>query len=125
MPAMPDYPTWIINAKSGFVQENQSWVLGRVMHDLQQWMPEELKNEIERKRELTGHISLVIGVFCATSETGKMVRDWVWYLGLFVLPIQLGVAAIPCALNGNWAILMITGAGTLLALITGALPQWR
>lgn len=111
--------------KVGVRAGDQSWVLGRVMRDLQQWMPEELKNEIERKRELTGHISLVISVFCATSETGKMVRDWVWYLGLFVLPIQLGVAAIPCTLNGNWAILMITGAGTLLAIITGALPQWR
>jgi len=32
---------------------------------------------------------------------------------------------IPLGLHGNWAILLVTAAGTLLALLTGALPQWR
>ena len=39
--------------------------------------------------------------------------------------LQLIIAAIPIGLYREWGILMVTGAGTLLALMAGALPQWR
>ena len=39
--------------------------------------------------------------------------------------LQHVIAAIPIVLYREWGILMVTSAGTLLALIAGALPQWR
>jgi hypothetical protein len=38
--------------------------------------------------------------------------------------IQLGIAAIPCALFGDWNVFIITTIGSLLVLVTGLLPQW-
>ena len=38
--------------------------------------------------------------------------------------MQLGIAAVPWVLYGNWGIMMVTFTGTLLALVTGAMPQW-
>lgn len=34
-------------------------------------------------------------------------------------------AAITCALSGDWSNLFITFGGTLLALVTGSLPEWK
>lgn len=39
--------------------------------------------------------------------------------------VQLGVAAIPLGLYDDWSILLVAAAGTVLALVTGSLPQWR
>ena len=38
--------------------------------------------------------------------------------------MQFGIAAVPRGLYDDWAILMVTGAGTALAWATAALPQW-
>jgi hypothetical protein len=35
------------------------------------------------------------------------------------------MAAVPFGLYYDWGVFMITGAGTILALITGSLHQWR
>lgn len=45
--------------------------------------------------------------------------------GLAVILIQLGLACIPIALAGQWDVLLITAAGTLLVQMAGCLPQWR
>jgi len=46
-------------------------------------------------------------------------------MGWVVIVVQMAIAAIPCALYQDWAILFLTGTGTVLALATGALPQWK
>jgi hypothetical protein len=52
--------------------------------------------------------------------TGDVV-DWV---GLVVSSIQLGIAAIPWGIYGEWFTFLVTASGTLLAYASGALPQW-
>ena len=42
-----------------------------------------------------------------------------------VLVVQLGLAAIPFGLFGDWSILLVAAAGIVLSFLTGALPQWR
>ncbi|KAK0236544.1 hypothetical protein EDD85DRAFT_833729 [Armillaria nabsnona] len=109
----PDYPAMVINAENGYKRDNKSWVLGRLLRDFQKPLP--------------GDIGMSITVFKAVDadSAGIPSVDMWWYSGLFAILVQLGVAAIPCALHENWSILFITAAGTMLALATGALPQWR
>ncbi|KAI9691191.1 MAG: hypothetical protein M1822_008811 [Bathelium mastoideum] len=45
--------------------------------------------------------------------------------GIVTMLVQLVVAAIPFILHQDWAILLITGVGSILAITMGMLPQWR
>ena len=110
MPA-PDYSAKVINAENGFKRDNKSWVLGRLLRD--------------HETPLDDSIGLSITVFEAQDNAGIPHRDFVWWSGVVVIVLQLGIAAIPCGLHQAWAILLLTAGGTLLTLITGALPQWR
>ncbi|RDW63711.1 hypothetical protein BP6252_11256 [Coleophoma cylindrospora] len=56
---------------------------------------------------------------------GVIQRDGTWFCGILTILIQLGIAGFAWWFSKNWAILMVTGAGTLLSLAQGALPQWR
>ena len=71
-------------------------------------------------------IPLRICLFSASRShaAGHPTKDRLWYSGTVIAIIQLGIAAIPCGLYGQWASLMITGVGTILAFTTGALPQF-
>jgi hypothetical protein len=48
----------------------------------------------------------------------------VYWIGLVVSSIQLGIAVIPWGIYGEWFTLLVTASGTLLAYASGALPQW-
>ena len=52
-------------------------------------------------------------------------RDWVWWSGYVVLVVQLGLAAVAWGVWGDWVIFAITVGGSVLALTTASLPQWR
>ena len=110
MPA-PDYAAKVINGESGYKRDNKSWILGRLLRD--------------HETPLDDNIGISIKVFEAQDNAGVPQRDFVWWSGVVVIMLQLGIAAIPCRLHQDWAILLLTAGGTLLALITGALPQWR
>lgn len=110
MPAT-DYPAKVINAENGYMRNNKSWILGRLLRD--------------HETPLDDKIGLSITVFEAQDNAGVPHRDLFWWSGVVVILLQLGIAAIPCGLHKDWAILLLTAGGTLLALITGALPQWR
>ncbi len=112
MPSMPDCPSILVNTEAGYSRTNTSWILGRLLRDLEQ-------------KSLHGDHSLCVTVFRATANTGTVRYDWVWYSGFAVILLQLAVAAIPWALRQNWLILLATACGTLLALSGGALPQWK
>jgi hypothetical protein len=58
-------------------------------------------------------------------DAGKPHGDLIYWAGFVVAAIQLGIAAIPWGLYGEWLIFLIVGVGTLLAFAAGALPQWR
>ena len=38
---------------------------------------------------------------------------------------QIGIAIVPWVMNDNWGIMLITLAGTTLAVATSCLPQWK
>ncbi|KAK0215586.1 hypothetical protein IW262DRAFT_1401104 [Armillaria fumosa] len=109
----PDYPAKVINAENGYKRDNKSWVIGRLLRDFE--------------RPLADNVGLSITVFEAVEAhlAGMPSVDLWWYSDLVVIVLQHVLAAIPCGLHKNWSILFITVAGTMLALITGALPQWR
>jgi hypothetical protein len=113
---VPDFPCKVINTESGYVRENRSWVISRLLRrDEEPLLDEAMVVSVYRAQE-TG---------VKNRHAGRPVRGMAWYVGLGVIALQIGIAIIPLGLYGDWGIFMITGAGTLLALITGSLPQWR
>uniref|UniRef100_A0A0W0G089 Uncharacterized protein n=1 Tax=Moniliophthora roreri TaxID=221103 RepID=A0A0W0G089_MONRR len=109
-----DYSAKLFNADSGFERDNRSWVLGRLLRDFE--LP-----------PLPPEVALCITVFKASDSGSPAVpdRDLWWWGGVVTIIVQLCVSAIPFGVYGDWSIFLITVAGTILALATGALPQWR
>ena len=113
MPDTPDCPSVLINCENAFIRTNNSWVLGRILRDH------------EDKLLKKANYSMRIDIFTATQV--KDVRssiDYKWIFGWLVILVQQVIAFIPWILYGDWAIFMVTAAGTIFALITGSLPQW-
>ncbi|KAL0063081.1 hypothetical protein AAF712_009988 [Marasmius tenuissimus] len=108
----PDCRCTLIDVKMGYPRDVSSWVLARLVRDY------------EPSNTGTG---LEVAFFGTVKDkrTGVPERDWVYYLGACIILLQLILAALPGVLDGNWTIMIITCAGTLLAQIQGALPQWR
>jgi hypothetical protein len=48
-----------------------------------------------------------------------------FWSGVVVALLQLGVAAIPLGIYGNWGVLLVTGAAILLCFLTGFQAQWK
>ena len=148
MPAA-DTPSIVINSDSGYVRNNASWILGRIVRDFDYWQDTVTRTETrklvfnkqeEAIRKMNAkplqqrgpveritQAGLVISVYRISKHKmpGVPERDVVYLSGVPVCLLQLGVAAIPCGLSGDWGIFMLTIAGTLLALFTGALGQWK
>jgi len=106
----PDYPVKFFNVRSGISRDNRSWVLGRLLRD--------------NERPLADDIGMNIAIY-RVARDGPATRDWCYYSGVVVICLQFGIATIPCALFRDWSSLFLVGTGTILALCTGALPQWR
>lgn len=108
----PDCSCILVNAKSGYARRNDSWVLGRLIRDHSARSPDH---------------ALTISLFKTdiTKRPGVPTCDWVYYTGIATMIIQLGIAVIPGAVDHDWNTLIITVGGTVLALLGGALPQWR
>jgi hypothetical protein len=145
-----DTPCTVINVSNGQSRSNGSWVLGRLMRDFEFWMGstvrtkvrelKEAKWEFDRERaKLEGvdpetitfpaHAGLVVSIWSFDEgKQGKLMRpgrDILFWSGIVVAVLQLGIAAIPMGLYGDWGILMITGAAIVLCLLTGCQSQWR
>ncbi|KUI62541.1 hypothetical protein VP1G_09659 [Cytospora mali] len=58
------------------------------------------------------------------ARPGHPGYDRHYFTGFITCIIQLGLAAIPCGLYGDWSILLITTAGIILSFASGAIPQW-
>ncbi|CAI7617700.1 uncharacterized protein N7487_007237 [Penicillium crustosum] len=141
MPQSPDCQCKVINGKNGQIRNNSSWVLGRIVRDFEIWSDLATKQKtrellttkwIEMKARDTDaeeptRAGLVVTIYkpSDTSRAGVAKRDMVYWSGLLVLVVQLGIAAIPCGLFGDWGILLITVCGNALAIATGLLPQWK
>ncbi|KAL4253781.1 hypothetical protein ABKN59_002981 [Abortiporus biennis] len=107
----PDCDVIVVNAKNGYTKSNKSWVIGRLVRD-----------HFSPHRD---H-GLALTVFKVSRKHKPCIpaRDWVYYSGIMVIVIQLCLAIIPGAVNRDWTPLIITVGGTILSLVSGALPQW-
>ncbi|KAF1833513.1 hypothetical protein BDW02DRAFT_552395 [Decorospora gaudefroyi] len=140
---LPDCACKVINGKSGYVRDNCSWVLGRIVRDYESWMDDGNRNGpihacvariIEEKWasmtsdgiivERPAQAGLCVSVYDAMQVRPGRLRPGAYLLGLTTIVLQLLVAAIPCFLFGGWAILLVTVVGTVLALFNGSLSQW-
>jgi hypothetical protein len=103
--------------ENSFVRENRSWVIGRMMRDSEPSLDEEsLDVEVFKAKRVDRSGGL---------KAGECKRGWSLPIGIFIIIVQLGVAAIPFWLYYGWGVFTITVAGTVLALSTGSLHQWR
>ncbi|KAL6164520.1 hypothetical protein ACJQWK_09252 [Exserohilum turcicum] len=140
---LPDCQCKIINAKTGYVRDNCSWILGRVVRDFESWMDEGnssrpiqscVEKMIDEKwtvlratdsaAKRPSQTGLCVSVYTALQARPGHLRAGSYLLGLATIVLQLFIAAIPCFLFGDWSILLVTAIGTVLALLNGSLSQW-
>ncbi len=132
----------VFNAKSGHCRGNASWVIGRMLRDYDSWMDAAVRAKVgemleERHLHLRqskgaapprpGQTGLCISVYAPSKSktAGVPAHGLLYWTGLAVVLIQILIATIPFALSGDLSILLITLGGTILALITGSLSQWK
>jgi hypothetical protein len=141
MPA-PDAQSLVINAASEHARPNNSWVLSRILRDFKHW-----KDVFDRHAEEQGtlelrhgnsmmppaeqkapddiRIGMLISVWHLEQESGKGKGDPVYWSGVVVIAVQLTIAMVPSILYAEWQTLLLTIAGSCLALCSGLLPQWQ
>ena len=144
MPA-PDCTAVIINGENGFVRENSSWIIGRIVRDFESWMRPETRSKVRdiideayavrRAQKAPGELverptqaGLCVTIYEAdgTKRAGIPNLDRVHYSGIVVMLLQVALASIPCGQSPHdWSILLITACGIGLALFTGSLSQWK
>jgi len=145
---LPDCACQVINGDSTYVRDNTSWVLGRIMRDFESWMDKDIRKKVEEildqkleelQRDADSNdnglaadiqrptqAGLCVSFYEAEQASpGKTRFDMVYGSGFVTAIVQLGVAAIPCGVWGDWSILLITATGILLALLSGSLGQWK
>lgn len=115
----PDYPVKVFNLTSGYVRENKNWVIGRILRDME--------TGLEKEDPLHEDAIRISFYKAAKNKNGRTQFSYsrMHLLGLICIIVQLSLAALPIVLNGEWDIMLITGAGTVLAQIAGSLPQWK
>ena len=57
-------------------------------------------------------------------RAGRPTYDWIYYLGIVVILVQIGIAVVPWAVNADYFPFITTVGGTILVLLFGMLPQW-
>lgn len=143
MPA-PDCPCIVINGQTGYVRDNSSWIIGRMIRDHETWMHENTRRQLkaiinerwnkEKRRKASEspdpprptQASLCVSIYNAGQALpGHPGKDAIYFFGLMTGTVQLGMAAIPCGIHGNWGILIVTASGILLSLAMGSLGQWK
>ena len=141
MAVAPDCKCIVINGKSGYAKENSSWIIGRMVRDFHYWKHKEIQAETDKvvdekwvqRKKIDANESrplqagLVVSIYMPSRPMipGEARRDLLYWIGLPVMILQVGIAAIPCGVSGDWGILLITVCGTLLAIWTGSLSQWK
>lgn len=114
----PDVGCKVINLNSGYSRDNKNWVIGRLLRDSEA--------HVQRLKP-PGNEAIRISIWEALENHNKPTEHRFWSIhawGLLFMTLQLGLAIVPLRLYGDWGILLITGAGTILSIIMGALPQW-
>ncbi|KUL89159.1 hypothetical protein ZTR_03704 [Talaromyces verruculosus] len=142
-----DFECIVVNAKPGWITANRSWVIGRLWRDFDNWMSTTIgdllnsmldaKFEEEKSKERTffpdseidiprpTRTGLCIAVYKEDPRSRGLVgRDRLYYIGFAVCIIQIGIAAIPLGIFGDWSIFLITTAGVILSFTSYSIHQW-
>ena len=133
---VPDCEAIVINAKSGNAKRNESWVIGRLIRDLEiafhNANPDLRKVslniiQLEAKDAWTKKLYKIDEYGKENERPDPPHRDKLWYSFGVCTILQIGLSLAPVFVNEkrDWRILFITGAGTLLAVFTGSLPKFR
>ena len=109
---IPSSPSLLINAGSGYARLNYSWVLNRILLS------------VERQLEPL-NAALCVSIFGTQGLKGRVPHDWLWWSGITTTIVQLIIASVPWAVEGDWTILLVTMAGAMLAFAGGCLPDWK
>ena len=124
MPSEPDCPSIVINCSTGYGRTNRSWLLGRILRDHELAVEKNPGSEYADLATTGKMISLRIDIF-EIQEDWQPQIDRVWVLGWLTIIAQLGVSIAPWIRYGDWGIFLATASGTVFALLTGSLRQWR
>jgi hypothetical protein len=144
-----DTPCKIINVDNQQSRGNGSWVLGRTIRDFEYWMGRPVREkvgEVKKSKfqydvdqakkqgkdpvdvEYPAHAGLVVSFWKFDEEKRDQLqkpgRDLLFWSGVAVTVIQLGVAAIPFGIYGNWGVFLVTAAAIILCFTTGFWKQW-
>ncbi|TVY71123.1 hypothetical protein Focb16_v000048 [Fusarium oxysporum f. sp. cubense] len=160
-----DFPCLVINGETGYVRENHSWIIGRMVRDFDSWKDKQQREQDlpasslcrsqsqsrnpvkdcvesiindkwkelrvrarqrdEPKPKQPYKAGLCVPIYKAQKATkGYPGYDAPYFAGFLTCIVQVGVAAIPCGIFGDWSILAVTVAGIVLSFATGALSQW-
>ncbi|KAI1504738.1 hypothetical protein F5X99DRAFT_370859 [Biscogniauxia marginata] len=124
----PDYPGFVVTINSGDRRQNQSWVIGRLIRDLEL----EVESRGDKNRLDSG---LLVTVFKAVPDDKnkkhgmfKPKRHKLWAIYGVVLVAQILVAFVPLFSptgSKNWSIIVLTAIGNVLAVLTSWLPAMR
>ena len=145
-----DYPCKVINLVSRQGRENRSFLLGRLLqndeealghdhalvvtvHDVVDHGQEKQKQK--EVMELASHgkptntdvvtQSTTTSPMVQASSTRTQTDVKILFIAGMVILLQIMLSAIPWILYTSWRVFLITIGGTVLALLTGLLPQWR
>ncbi|GKZ83522.1 hypothetical protein AnigIFM56816_008617 [Aspergillus niger] len=148
----PDCACKVINGRTGYVRDNSSWIIGRIVRDFDSWM-DNGKRDGRIKKHLRGMLDqrlekdrraaekkkrgsakdvakpsqtgLCVSIYKADhARPGYPGYDLVYFIGFGSTVLQLVIAAIPCGIFGDWGIFLVTVPGILLSFATGSLSQW-
>ena len=145
-----DTPCTVINVDNGQSRGNGSWVLGRTMRDFEQWMGKPVedkvielkdskwkfdKEQVQKqgkdpdKVEYPSHSGLVVSFWTFDADKKNQLQkpgmDRLFWSGIVVAFLQLGISAIPFGIYSNWGVFLVTAAAILLCFMTGGQDQWR
>ncbi|KAF8173741.1 hypothetical protein K438DRAFT_1849897 [Mycena galopus ATCC 62051] len=109
----PEISCTLIDVSSRYSRDVRSWVLSRLVRDY------EFPGETPRGLTVAFYRTL------PNKTMGFPDRDWVYWTGVAVIVLQLAIAIIPGALDGDWLILILTFGGLVLVQLQASLPQWK
>lgn len=147
----PDTSCLVINSRSRIVRQNNSWVIGRLVRDLEFWIDPQVREKerqfLQQVEALPAHarsdtgisgdsslqphrpaqVALCIAVYRCQPDKNAGVpdRDMLYWSGVMCAVVQLAIASIPWGVWGDWSIFMTTACGIGCAFASGALPQWK
>ncbi|KAJ5163385.1 uncharacterized protein N7500_005215 [Penicillium coprophilum] len=146
-----DFPCKVINGETGYIRDNRSWIIGRLVRDFDNWMdkqprvhaqpnvtPDSNPKPVQKcVQEITDAKWKVLKEIAKEKKAARAraaaaqraIKSYPGYdapyiTGILTTIVQLGISAIPFGLSGNWGIFLVTAAGIVLSFSTGALSQW-